>query len=55
MIRRSGLVGTVGGLPAPTDPAYGGVNYRGDQASVAGDLTVNPIDVDVLLGDEPIG
>ena len=55
VIRRSGLTGTVGGLPTPTDPAYGGVNYRGDQASVSGDLTVNPIDVDVLLGDEPIG
>ena len=55
VIRRSGLTGTLGGLPTPTDPAYGGVSYRGDQASVAGDLTVNPLDVDVLLGDEPIG
>ncbi len=55
VIRGSGLVGTLGGLPTPTDPAYGGVSYRGDQASVAGDLTVNPLDVDVLLGDEPIG
>ena len=55
VIRGSGLVGTLGGLPTPTDPAYGGLSYRGDQASVAGDLTVNPLDVDVLLGDEPIG
>ncbi len=55
VIRKSGLTGTLGGLPTPTDPAYGGVSYRGDQASVAGDLTVNPLDVDVLLGDEPIG
>ena len=55
VIRRSGLTGTVGGIPTPTDPAYNGVSYRGDQATVAGDLTVNPIDVDVLLGDEPIG
>ncbi len=55
VIRKSGLTGTVGGIPTPTDPAYGGVSYRGDQATVAGDLTVNPIDVDVLLGDEPIG
>ena len=29
VIRRSGLTGTVGGLPTPTDPAYAGVNYRG--------------------------
>ena len=55
VIRSSGLTGTLGGLPTPTDPAYGGVAYRGDQASVAGDLTVDPIEVDVLLGDEPIG
>ena len=54
VIRSGGLVGTLGGLPAPTDPAYAGVSYRGDQASVAGDLAVNPIDVDVLLGDEPV-
>ena len=54
VLRSGGLVGTLGGLPTPTDPAYGGVGYRGDQASVAGDLTVGPIDVDVLLGDEPV-
>jgi hypothetical protein len=55
VIRSSGLTGTVSGLPAPADPAYAGVGYRGDQATVAGDLTVDPIEVDVLLGDEPIG
>ena len=55
VLRSSGLTATLGGLPTPTDPAYAGVSYRGDQASVAGDLTVNPLDVDVLLGDEPIG
>lgn len=55
VIAKGGLVGTLGGLPTPTDPAYAGLTYRGDQASVAGDLTVNPIDVDVLLGDEPVG
>ncbi len=54
VIRRSGLTGTVSGLPTPTDPAYAGVLYKGDQASVAGDITVNPIDVDVLLGDQPV-
>ncbi len=55
IIRTSGLTGTVSGLPTPTDPAYSGVTYKGDQASVAGDITVNPLDVDVLLGDQPIG
>ena len=55
IIRKSGLTGTVSGLPTPTDPAYAGVTYNGSQASVAGDITVNPIDVDVLLGDQPIG
>ena len=55
IIRKSGLTGTVSGLPTPTDPAYAGVQYKGDQASVAGDITVNPIDVDVLLGDQSIG
>ncbi len=54
VIRSGGLVGTVGGLPTPTDPAYAGLAHRGDQASVAGDLTVDPIEVDVLLGDEPV-
>ena len=52
LVAKAGLTGTVGGLPAPTDPAYAGVNYKGDQASVAGDITVNPISVDVLLGDQ---
>ena len=51
IIRQAGLTGTVSGLPAVSDPAYAGVAYRGDQASVAGDITVQPIDVDVLLGD----
>ena len=55
IIRKSALTGTVAGLPTPSDPAYGGLTYKGDQASVAGDITVNPIDVDVLLGDQPIG
>ena len=55
IIRQSGLTGTVSGLPTPTDPAYAGVTYNGSQASVAGDITVNPIDVDVLLGDQPVG
>jgi len=55
IIRQSGLTGTVSGLPTPSDPAYAGVTYKGDQASVAGDITVNPIDVDVLLGDQPVG
>jgi len=55
IIRTSGLTGTVSGLPTPTDPAYAGVSYNGSQASVAGDITVNPIDVDVLLGDQPTG
>ena len=55
IIRRSGLTGTVAGLPTPNDPAYAGVTYNGSQASVAGDITVNPIDVDVLLGDQPVG
>ncbi len=55
VIRRAGLTGIVNGIPAPTDAAYNGVSYRGDQATVAGDITVNPIDVDVILGDEPIG
>lgn len=55
IIRTSGLTGTVSGLPTPTDPAYAGVTYKGDQASVAGDITVNPLDVDVLLGDQPVG
>lgn len=53
LVRDAGLTGTVGGLPQPTDPAYAGVTYKGDQASVAGDITVNPISVDVLLGDQP--
>ena len=55
IIRKSGLTGTVSGLPTPTDPAYAGVTYNGSQASVAGDITVNPIDVDVLLGDQKTG
>jgi hypothetical protein len=55
IIRKSGLTGTVAGLPTPTDPAYAGVNYNGSQASVAGDISVNPLDVDVLLGDPPVG
>jgi hypothetical protein len=55
IIRQSGLTGTVSGLPTPTDPAYAGVTYNGSQASVAGDITVNPLDVDVLLGDQPNG
>ena len=55
IIRQSGLTGTVSGLPTPTDPAYAGVTYNGSQASVAGDITVNPLDVDVLLGDQPTG
>ncbi len=55
IIRQSGLTGTVAGLPTPSDPAYAGVTYNGSQASVAGDITVNPLDVDVLLGDQPIG
>jgi hypothetical protein len=55
IIRQSGLTGTVSGLPTPSDPAYAGVTYNGSQASVAGDITVNPLDVDVLLGDQPIG
>ena len=55
IIRQSGLTGTVAGLPTPSDPAYAGVTYKGDQASVAGDITVNPLDVDVLLGDQPVG
>jgi hypothetical protein len=55
IIRQSGMTGTVSGLPTPTDSAYAGVNYNGSQASVAGDISVNPIDVDVLLGDQPIG
>jgi len=55
IIRQSGLTGTVAGLPTPSDPAYAGVTYNGSQASVAGDITVNPLDVDVLLGDQPVG
>lgn len=55
IIRDSGLTGTVSGLPTPSDPAYAGVTYNGSQATVAGDITVNPIEVDVLLGDQPIG
>ena len=55
IIRQSGLTGTVSGLPTPSDPAYAGVTYNGSQASVAGDITVNPLDVDVLLGDQPTG
>jgi hypothetical protein len=55
IIRDSGLTGTVSGLPTPTDPAYNGVTWNGSQATVAGDITVNPIEVDVLLGDQPIG
>jgi len=55
IIRQSGLTGTVSGLPTPTDPAYAGVTYNGSQASVAGDISVNPLDVDVLLGDQPVG
>jgi hypothetical protein len=55
LIRKSGMTGTVSGLPTPTDPAYAGVTYNGSQASVAGDITVNPLDVDVLLGDQPTG
>ena len=55
LIRTSGLTGTVSGLPTPSDPAYAGVTYNGSQASVAGDITVNPLDVDVLLGDQPVG
>lgn len=55
IIRQSGMTGTVSGLPTPTDPAYAGVTYNGSQASVAGDITVNPLDVDVLLGDQPVG
>jgi hypothetical protein len=55
IIRQSGLTGTVSGLPTPSDPAYAGVNYNGSQASVAGDISVNPLDVDVLLGDQPVG
>jgi hypothetical protein len=51
-VRDAGFTGTVGGLPQPTDPAYAGVAYKGDQASVAGDITVNPLSVDVLLGDQ---
>ncbi|HMS61696.1 MAG TPA: hypothetical protein PKD63_05395 [Solirubrobacteraceae bacterium] len=53
LVRDAGLTGTVGGLPTPTDPAYAGVAYKGDQATVAGDISVNPLDVDVLLGDQP--
>jgi hypothetical protein len=55
VIRSGGLTQTVSGLPAPTDPAFAGVAYRGDQATVAGDIVVDPIEVDVLIGDEPIG
>ncbi len=55
IIRQSGLTGTVAGLPTPSDPAYAGVTYNGSQASVAGDISVNPLDVDVLLGDQPTG
>ncbi len=55
IIRKAGLTGTVSGMPTPTDPAYAGVGYRGDQASVAGDITVHPIEVDVLLGDVSTG
>ena len=53
LVRDAGLTGTVGGLPTPTDPAYAGVQYKGDRATVAGDISVNPLDVDVLLGDQP--
>ncbi len=53
LVRDAGLTGTVGGLPVPTDPAYAGVTYKGDQATVAGDISVNPLDVDVLLGEQP--
>jgi hypothetical protein len=53
LVRDAALTGTVGGLPQPTDPAYAGVQYKGDHATVAGDITVNPISVDVLLGDQP--
>jgi len=52
-VQNAGLTGTVGGLPTPTDPAYAGVNYNGSQATVAGDITVNPLSVDVLLGEQP--
>ncbi len=55
IIRKAGLTGTVAGLPTPTDPAFAGVGYKGNQATVAGDITVNPIEVDVLLGDQPVG
>ena len=57
IIRRSGLTGTVAGLPTPSSDPFqaAGVNYKGDQASVAGDISVNPIEVDVLLGDVPLG
>ena len=50
-VQNAGLTGTVGGLPTPTDPAYAGVNYNGSQATVAVYITVNPLSVDVLLGD----
>jgi len=53
LVRDAGFTGTVGGLPTPTDPAYAGVDYNGSQASVAGDITVNPLSVDVLLGEQP--
>jgi hypothetical protein len=52
LVRDAGLTGTVSGLPTPTDPAFAGVAYKGDQASVAGDITVNPLSVDVLLGEQ---
>jgi hypothetical protein len=52
LVRDAGFTGTVGGLPTPTDPAFAGVNYNGSQATVAGDISVNPLDVDVLLGDQ---
>lgn len=51
LVRDAGLTDTVGGMPVPTDPAYAGVSWKGDQATVAGDISVNPISVDVLLGD----
>ena len=52
LVRDAGFTDTVGGLPTPTDPAFAGIGYNGSQATVAGDITVNPLDVDVLLGDQ---
>lgn len=52
LVRDAGLTGTVGGLPQPgVDLQAAGVAYKGEQATVAGDITVNPLSVDVLLGD----